>query len=108
MRYFVISEAQEPIAVVFHDYQRGSYVCRSKLDSFSTVFESLSEKQGVRYVREDQGLRASEYSVHEAEWIDDLLNQVLACNSEWAIDSEGKSSGSDLTMDDLVEKFLSD
>lgn len=107
MRYFVIANDQGPIALVTHDYQRGSYICRPRLESFASVFEAQVEKLGVKYVRESHGLRAMPYTAQESEWIDDLLTNVLACNDDWRIELEAESSGSNLTVDDLVAEHLS-
>ena len=108
LRYFVISDSDGPVALVTHDYRKGSYICRSKLESFAQVFDAQADKQATRFVREAKSLRLKEYSASESEWIDSLLESVLACNTQWFIEHEGESSGSDLTVDDLVAEYLVD
>jgi len=108
VRYFVIADTDGPIALVTHDYRRGLYICRSKLESFAQVFDAQADKQATKLVREAKSLRLKEYSASESEWIDDLLKTVLACNANWFTEHEGESSGSDLTVDDLVNEYLVD
>lgn len=106
MRYFVIADVDGAVALVTHDYRSGSYVCRSKIESFASVFDACVERQATKFVRESKSLILEAYSAHDHDWIDRLLKAILACNANWVIDFESESSGSDLTIDDLVEVHL--
>lgn len=86
----------------------GSYICRSRIESFASVFDDQVDKQVTKLAREADGLRIKEYLAFEYEWIEDLLDKVLMCNPQWVIEHEGESSGSDLTVDDLVTEYLVD
>jgi len=72
------------------------------------VFDAQAECAATKFVREAKGLRVKEYTASEHEWIDDVLAKVLACNTDWFIENEGESSGSELTIDDLVAEYLVD
>jgi len=106
VRYFVIAGMDGPTALVTHDYQRGSYICRSKSEAFYSVFEACVDAQEIKYVREALSLRIIDHTAYEDEWVDDLLKSILECNPEWTVDAQGESSGSDLTIDDLVAEHL--
>jgi hypothetical protein len=92
--------------VVFHDYLRGMYIRRSTRESFCQVFDACSAKLVSKPVRENYTLKISSYSAFEPDWMEDLLSQILACNSDWKVSIESESSGSHLTIEDLVDKYL--
>lgn len=106
MRYFVISSDGSNLAVVLHDYLRGTYVRRSTKESFCQVFDACSAKKTLKTLREPGTLRVSEFSAFDFDWIDTVLEDVLKCNPDWNISLTGDTSGSNLTIDDVVSKHL--
>ena len=106
MRYFVLSEKDKPFALVCHDYRRGSYVCRSTLESIYTLFEACVNKLSMTYDKSDDTLYVVEYSPHEYEWSNDLIDLLIEINPALKVSTRGETSGSDLSVEDLVQKYL--
>lgn len=106
MKYFVIKSGDSNIALVFHDYLKGTYIRRAVKESFCQVFDACVESTSVKLVREASTLRLMSYSSFDYGWIDDVLAKILSCNPDWVLAEASESSGSDLTIDDLAKKYL--
>lgn len=106
MRYFIISEKDRNVALVCHDYKRGAYVYRSTLESFAKIFDATATKLGISYTKGSVDLKAVNFSPFEYDWVDKAIGKLLSVNEKWHVAKEGETSSSDLTIDDLVDKYL--
>jgi hypothetical protein len=106
VRYFVLADKEEPIAIIFHDYKRGSYICRSVLESVYNIFDACVTDISVKYAKGGKSLQAVEFSANEYDWFDAIKAKLLSLSGDWSVFEEGESSASDLTVDDIVSDYL--
>jgi hypothetical protein len=103
MRFFVISEKTAPIAVVFHDYKTGVYGARSKIDSFSLIFDALCAKKTLKLSKIAYNLKLISYNYYEYLWIDSVLLDIYSLCPDWKIVDSGETSD----IDQIIKKHLS-
>lgn len=105
MRYFVISDSSEEVAVVFHDYINNYVLCRSKTDSFRKVFDVVARKTDSKFFKNDYMLVLEVFDVSNYDWIDGVLNKVCS-SGHWNITDRGELIGSEENIDKKIAEIL--
>lgn len=108
MRFFKISEGDEPVAVVFHDAESGVCVCRSRKESFLKVFETISSSELLKFSK-DEGVigkyeRLEAVQVTDASYAESVLN--LCLGGFWQIVDDGSCANSEAAIDGVVSQFF--
>lgn len=106
MRFFVVKDPVENIAVVFHDHNMSYVLCRSKKDSFRNAFDAVSGRVSSRFKRVDGALVLEYFDVSNHDWIDDVLEKVCS-SGYWKVSDQGTLVGSEENIDVKIQDFLS-
>lgn len=108
MRFFKISEGDEPVAVVFHDVESGACVCRSRKESFLKVFESISNSELLKFLKAEGDIgkyeRLEAVQVTDGAYAETLLSFCLG--GFWTIVDDGSCANSEAAIDSVVNKFF--
>lgn len=102
MRYFVLGDSHENVAVVFHDHISGSVICRSVKDSFKSAFDVVSSQTCLKFEKRKGLLRAVAFFSNEYSWIDVVLSKL----SFWRIVDQGEALSMEHSIDTLVSQHL--
>lgn len=107
MRAFLISQADLPIAVVFHHYASGDVYCRSVVRSFSLAFDAVCSKHQVSFKKEGVSgeiLRAVSSGAYEYDWARSVLDQL--CVEPWKYKDLGAIAGTESSIDAVISQYL--
>jgi hypothetical protein len=108
MRFFVIDDPDQSVAVVFHDHRDHSVYCRSNRASFLNSFDAMLAKKGISFHKElarSVVLRAVYKSVSGDSA---LLSELLAelCSGYWKVVHEGTVNSMESGVDAIADKYL--
>jgi hypothetical protein len=108
MRFFKISEGDEPVAVVFHDAESGECVCRSRKQSFLKVFEIISSSELLRFSKDGGAIgkyeRLEAVQVTDASYAESVLS--LCLGGFWQVVDDGSCANSEASIDSVVGRFF--
>ena len=105
MKYFVICEEDNPIAVVFHDHAAQTLYCRSTVTSFLSAFDAVCAKLEVSFEKGDPRiLRAIHEGVEGYDWARKILDQL--CTGFWTVGAEGNAINVDSEINSVIQKYL--
>jgi len=108
VRYFVVLQEDDPVAVVFHDHLDRALYCRSKTTSFLSAFEAICSKNDVTFVQEGDQLRvlrAIHRGVSDYDWAENALDQLPG--ELWSVGEIGNAINSSIGIDSVIQKYLS-
>jgi hypothetical protein len=100
MKYWVISESDKPVSIVFHDYMTSQYFCKSKSKSFKIVFNNLCKKNIKMLCREEDRLKARNTGPHSYSWMNSIIDSLCSC--KWELSSKGELINDHLEVEKLV------
>ena len=105
MKYYVIKDNKNTVAVVAHEYYSGSVYCRSKKKSFNQAFNAVCNKHYCAPSKDNNVYRVDSISSTTYSWMDKVLKDL--CVDKWHIDNTGDVLNVESEIDHLVSKFLS-
>lgn len=102
MRYFVLDDPHETVAVVFHDYLDRTVICRSVKESIRVAFDSVCERHKSKLEKDGNMLRTLPFSPGDYFWVDAVLRDMPF----WSVSKEGSINNTESGIDALVNKHL--
>ncbi len=104
MRFFVIQQKGNPVAIIFHDHLNQMCICRSKVMSFLSVFNAVCLKKDIQFVKEKGLLRAISRGPFEYDWVDNILDHL--CKDLWSVHKQGEMISSESNINEMIHKYL--
>ncbi len=108
MKYYVISEGELPVAVIFSNSLESEFYIKSKVESLSVIFEALRKKFSTVLVR-----RENKVVVKLADVIGNVDAQAEAivdeiCSGDrWSLTEKGKAENGRQSVNSIMSNYLS-
>ena len=104
MKYYVIADGSNVIAIVFHSYRDASFLIKTVSESFRRSFEAfVLHHSKVNFVHQNNRLKVNTFGPQYVSWSKKVLESI--CSDFWRIKDTGELTG-EAFIEDIVSKFL--
>lgn len=104
MKYHVIANSNNPVAVVFHDYVAAQFVVHSRSEAFRRAFEAaVATNSSLTFQKRGQKLKFNQFGPQYPSWVDRILSKI--CDNFWTVQKTGNVTG-EAFIDDIAAEYL--